>query len=306
MDDHLGVFSCLDGLLKPTVDALEIECLDDAILPVLFNLLVLQPARFDQWQRDNPGYLADLRSFCGAALRARRAGGDFASLCHDQTARGGRHTALYPGVDAFSTSLADHALAVDHGWAAVCQCSFVFARLAAAEFARSAALFELQPAWDAGRRLCYLVTGKRENFRLGVCGLLILLLFVEWSFARNKEFRWFLWTGSLTLVASQWIGIQTDPGNFIVLFLPMVLTWAVFEEHWGRRGRPVIWLVMVITFAGLWALFLRTVNYAEQPLQNPIMFFPLPLFLLVVLYWVRWWAIRPVRLLIDDLRDYEE
>lgn len=145
-----------------------------------------------------------------------------------------------------------------------------------------------------------------RTFGWVLSGLLILLLFVEWSFARNKEFRWFLWTGSLTLVASQWIGIQTDPGNFILLFLPLVLTWAVLEEHWGHRGRPVIWLVMVITFAGLWALFLRTLTYADQPLQNPIMFFPLPLFLFVVLYWVRWWAIRPVRLLIEDLRDFEE
>jgi hypothetical protein len=147
-------------------------------------------------------------------------------------------------------------------------------------------------------------TGRTLGWVLS--GLLILLLLVEWSFARNKEFRWFLWTGSLTLVASQWIGIQTDPGNFVLLFIPLVLTWAILEEHWGRRGRPVIWLLMVITFAGLWALFLQTVNYVDQPLQSPIMFFPLPLFLFVALYWVRWWAIRPVRLLIEYLRDFEE
>jgi len=59
-------------------------------------------------------------------------------------------------------------------------------------------------------------------------------------------------------------------------------------------------------FAGLWALFIRTVADVGQPLQHPILFFPLPLFLLIGLYWVRWWAIRPSRLLVEALRAYDE
>lgn len=137
-------------------------------------------------------------------------------------------------------------------------------------------------------------------------GLLILLLIVEWSIALGKEFRWFLWTGSLTLVISQWIGLQTDPDKYILLFLPLVLTWAVWEEHAGRKGRPVIWLIMVLSFVGLWGLFLQTGASLEQPLQEPIMFFVLPFYLMIALYWIRWWAIRPARLLIEDLRYIEE
>jgi hypothetical protein len=30
--------------------------------------------------------------------------------------------------------------------------------------------------------------------------------------------------------------------------------------------------------------------------------FPLPLVLLIGLYWVRWWAVKPRRLLIEELR----
>jgi hypothetical protein len=146
-----------------------------------------------------------------------------------------------------------------------------------------------------GRQLGWLLTA--------MMGIVLLL---EWASARGRDFRWFLWSASLTLVASQWVGIQTDPGNFIVLFIPLVLVFAVWEERWGPRGRWVIIGVMLVLFLGLWAIFLRTVVDAGQPLQHPIMFFPLPLFLLLGLYWVRWWAIRPSRLLVEALRAYDE
>jgi hypothetical protein len=33
--------------------------------------------------------------------------------------------------------------------------------------------------------------------------------------------------------------------------------------------------------------------------------FPLPLFLIITMYWVRWWAIRPQRLYVEALREGE-
>ena len=145
-----------------------------------------------------------------------------------------------------------------------------------------------------------------EKLGWALSALLALLLLGEWAVARRKEFRWFLWTASLTLVAAQWIGLQTDPGNFVVLFIPLTLIFAVWEERWGRRGRLAILLMMLVLLAGLWAIFLKTVSPSDgQPLQHPIMFFPLPAFVLFGLYWVRWWAVRPARLLVEALRDYE-
>ena len=137
----------------------------------------------------------------------------------------------------------------------------------------------------------------------GLTSILSFLLIGEWVIARRKDYRWFLWTACLTLVASQWIGIQTDPGNFVVLFIPLTLVFAVWMERWGRGGWPEIVISLLSLFFGLWGLFIKTVDTtAGQPLQNPIMFIPLPLFLLIGLYWVRWWAIRPPRLLMETIR----
>ncbi|UCD98677.1 MAG: DUF2029 domain-containing protein [Chloroflexota bacterium] len=139
-----------------------------------------------------------------------------------------------------------------------------------------------------------------------VSGLLGIILLFEWLAVRHKEFRWFIWTASLTLVVSQWIGIQTDPGNFILLFLPLVLVFSMWVERWGKSGTILAFISMLMLFIIPWAIFLETVIYGDQPLQHPVMFFPLPIFLLLTLYWVRWWAINPRRLMVDDLRAYEE
>jgi len=135
--------------------------------------------------------------------------------------------------------------------------------------------------------------------------LVLLVMVVEWFLARRKEFSWFLWTACLTLVASQLSGIQADPGNFIILFLPLVLIITALEERWGRAGRVMNCFLMLLLFVGPWALFLNTLTLGDQPLQHPVLLFPLPLFLLITLYWVRWWAVHPQRFLIDALRESE-
>jgi hypothetical protein len=147
-------------------------------------------------------------------------------------------------------------------------------------------------------------TGRQLGWILSA--VMGLILFVEWVFMRQKVFHWFLWTGSLTLVVSQWIGIQTDPGNFILLFFPLVLVFSMWVERWGRAGLVMTSISLFMLFIAPWVIFLQTVTYGDQPLQHPIMFFPLPLFLLITLYWVRWWAINPRRLLVEDLRAYED
>jgi hypothetical protein len=127
----------------------------------------------------------------------------------------------------------------------------------------------------------------------------IVVVLVEWWFARKSGFRRFLWTACLTLVASQWVGIQTDPGNFIVLLPALILSFSVLQERW-KAGTATTVVIMLVLFVGLWALFIATVQYSYQPIQSPVMMFPLPAFLFVLLYWVRWWAIRPLDLWHND------
>jgi hypothetical protein len=139
--------------------------------------------------------------------------------------------------------------------------------------------------------------------RLGwaLTGVMAVILLMEWWLNRKAEFPGFLWTACLTLTISQWIGIQTDPGNFIVLFPAIILVFTHLADRWRSIGRVIVVLSMVVLFVGIWLLFLKTVQYGAQPVQNPVMFFPLPAFLLLTLYWVRWWAIAPPTVWYDML-----
>jgi len=135
-------------------------------------------------------------------------------------------------------------------------------------------------------------------------GVFSLILLVEWILHRKADFRGFLWTICLTLVLGGWVGIQNDPGNFIMMVPALPLIFAGLAARWQKASLSLIIGSLILLLVGVWAIFLGTVEYAYQPIQSPVMFFPLPAFLLLMLYWVRWWTIRSSSTWID--RSYEE
>ena len=143
-----------------------------------------------------------------------------------------------------------------------------------------AAFMEWWPAW-----------GSRVGWAL--TGIMALTLLVEWFAQRKADFRGFLWTACLTLVVSQWIGIQTDPGNFVVLIPVMCLAFSQLDERWKTGGRVFIIVNLLLLFGLIWYIFLNTLEVGDQPVQSAVMFFPLPGYLLLMLYWVKWWAVQP-------------
>ncbi len=135
--------------------------------------------------------------------------------------------------------------------------------------------------------------GARLGWALSaVVGLVML---AEWWVNRKRDLRAFLWTTALTLVISPWIGIQTDPGNLIVLFLPLVVVFALLAERSPRGLAVILPVVLLVLMIGLWVIFLNTIEYNGQPQQSSILFFPLPTVLLILLYWVRYWAVKPLK-----------
>jgi hypothetical protein len=134
-----------------------------------------------------------------------------------------------------------------------------------------------------------------------VSGVSAVILIIEWWQALRKDFRWFLWTACLTMVISQWIGIPTIPGNFSGLILPLVLISAMLTERWPRGGQVVAVLATVLLFVWQWALYFSDLSSYQSSMQLNLIF-PLPLILLFGLYWVRWWVVKPRRLLMEELR----
>ena len=122
--------------------------------------------------------------------------------------------------------------------------------------------------------------------------LMLGILIVEWRLAFGKMFNWFLWAAFLTLTITNLIGIRTATANYVALLPALILVFATMDEHWPKIGIWISTSIVIILFSSLWLLFINTIEYLDQPTQDSIMFFPLPLILLFLLYWVRWWAIR--------------
>lgn len=128
-----------------------------------------------------------------------------------------------------------------------------------------------------------------------------LVLLIEWFLALKKDHRWFLWTVSLTMVISLIIGIPVIPGNFVELILPLVLISAMLTERWSRAGPWVAVFITILLFIWEWMLYYKDVS-GSTPGNQLNLIFPLPAVLLIGLYWVRWWAVKPRHMLIEELR----
>jgi hypothetical protein len=121
-----------------------------------------------------------------------------------------------------------------------------------------------------------------------------LVLLIEWrASTRSDDYLWFIWTCSLTLAASNWLGIRINPVNYWILFLPLILILALFQERLGPKGSLVSIAIMVIILAAFWGMAYLNVKGDYQKLLTAAVNIPFPLIILAGLYWIRWWVIHP-------------
>ncbi|HML39999.1 MAG TPA: glycosyltransferase family 87 protein [Bellilinea sp.] len=132
--------------------------------------------------------------------------------------------------------------------------------------------------------------------------LIAIVMVVEWFINRGTGYRGFLWTACFTIVASFWVGIKTSPDNFILALPALTLVFAGWTNRWRRYGSVVSIITMLFIFTVIWLLFLGTFSQVLDPFIRPVLFFPLPFFAFILLYWVRWWTIHPPQVWFDNIR----
>jgi len=127
---------------------------------------------------------------------------------------------------------------------------------------------------------------------------LFLLLGYEWSSARSGDDRRFYWAACLSLAVAPLLGFRTEMEHLSVLIIPLALVFAIVHDRWRKFGSTLTILLILVIFSLPWILYLFAVNRFGTIAQNSIFVF-LPLCTLIGLYWIRWWAIRPPRILSD-------
>ena len=130
--------------------------------------------------------------------------------------------------------------------------------------------------------------------------LLIVMLIYEWAATRDSDFRRFIWAAGLTLAATPLIGFRTEMSNLVVLFPALALIFAATTDRW-RTGYWLTTLLVLLVLVLPWFLFARWFLY-HDPRAYDYLFLIYPLFVIIGLYWTRWWFIRPPRTWMDHVR----
>jgi hypothetical protein len=132
-------------------------------------------------------------------------------------------------------------------------------------------------------------------------GISIVILIFEWWLALKRDFKWFLWTVCFTMVICQWVGIPTAPANLFGTIFALIFISAMLSERWPRGGQWAAVFLSILLFIWEWALFYGNI-YGHHPMFQNNLIIPIPFVLLVGLYWVRWWAVKPRGLFLDALK----
>ncbi len=135
---------------------------------------------------------------------------------------------------------------------------------------------------------------QQVNFFLH--GMFYLYLVVEWIRSRGKDTNTFVWTAFLTLVVTNLVAYRTATPHYVALVAPLFLVNKILLDRWQNFGKWFNGVIYLILFAGLWALFLATVRGTDE---QPVMYLVVPFALLILLWWIRWWFVRPNRSLIE-------
>jgi len=123
-------------------------------------------------------------------------------------------------------------------------------------------------------------------------------LLVEWVLVWGKDDRWFLWTAMLTILVSNLAGYRTGTTNY-VLFIPvMIIIFQALEQRWRPSGGILVFFLLALLFAGLWLL---NFSLSDSIREAAGMALPVPFLCLLGLWWIRWWYVRPPRVLLDEI-----
>ncbi len=119
------------------------------------------------------------------------------------------------------------------------------------------------------------------------------ILIVEWRNARGRSFQHLLWVTSISLVLTPFLGFPLQATLYPFLFLPLSLVFKTAKDRWSG----IEWLTVPL----LSLLLISEIVLWKFPQTYPLLSYLYPFFLLVALYWVRWWIVRPPRTWVDRL-----
>ncbi len=132
-----------------------------------------------------------------------------------------------------------------------------------------------------------------------IMALFLLLLLLEWFAAvRRSQLPRLLWVLGLGVAITPLIGLPTGPAHLAPLVFPLSIILPFAWLRWERFTQGVLTLIILLFFT---LPFLVRQFLSGIEAQAGLLFLP-SLFLILLLYWVRWYVVRPPRTWLDLVR----
>ena len=129
-----------------------------------------------------------------------------------------------------------------------------------------------------------------NRFSIIISVIVGLLLLFEWWHSVKAGEQHFLWAAFLTLALGTWSGIKVSPLDYVILYPGLIMGFALLYERWKNRSIGTILLILALLFLSNWAIYLLTMSADFKPEISSFLFIPLPLTVIVLLYWSKWWV----------------
>lgn len=127
----------------------------------------------------------------------------------------------------------------------------------------------------------YAVTAVQIVLALG--GLMLI-----WQLRRGT-WQQMLWLLGVLLLLTNFLTTRIATTNYLLLLPWAVWGFAEMYRAWGRRGAWLIAGLTIVSVAGLWALFLATI---QGDFETAPVYYPFPLAMTLLLAWL-WTRLRP-------------
>jgi hypothetical protein len=121
--------------------------------------------------------------------------------------------------------------------------------------------------------------------------LLGVLLLLQLIMIFRKSEQKFVWRLFIIFIIAFLFNIQPSMAHLFLMLPAAFLIFRFWVERWHTFGRVLSFGVILLVTVGSWLLILPEVRLTQQDSSNILMNY-LPIFFLVGMFWIRWWAFR--------------
>ena len=141
--------------------------------------------------------------------------------------------------------------------------------------------------------LSELIPGVTNKITIFLTGIFSLVLLYEWIVMKKGDYRWLIWTISLTISMYPFLGIPFQINYSIMFFIPFAYLFIEISNKFKGKSKELIQLmILAIFFLSSWGFYLYFTNQQTQRPMNLGLFVIIPLILTSGLYWMRWWVVK--------------